>query len=207
MQRSYKQLAFYEQFPSDLQVLLCCFLLLTGADQRPQTAAYKATGLSNRQLRRWDTRIRRRRSRDLSVAEVVHSSKSVVIDVIDVTPHTHTQKKTLLCRTKTPLIDHHGGLRGQEEMVLKIKGSGDVKVVSWVIRHRRLRLQAATSSRLGCLIYLLTDFMSRHFPRRLAAQAYASQVNVKGRGGGGGSGWCWGVHLPFMDLAVTSAPC
>lgn len=30
-------------------------------------------------------------------------------------------------------------------MLLKIKGSGDVKVVSRVIRHRRLGLQAVTS--------------------------------------------------------------
>lgn len=39
------------------------------------------------------------------------------------------------------------GVFGPEEMPLKIKGSGDVKVVSWVIRHRRLQLQAVMSAR------------------------------------------------------------
>lgn len=85
---------------------------------------------------------------------------------------------------------------GPEEMLLKIKGSGDVKVVSRVIRHQRLRLQAvmsAPSSRLASLIYLLTDFMSRRFPPWLtdwltAYTAYALQVYFQGRWG---LGCCW----------------
>ena len=36
---------------------------------------------------------------------------------------------------------------GPEEMLLKIKGSGDVKVVSRVIRHQRLQLQPVMSAR------------------------------------------------------------
>jgi len=35
---------------------------------------------------------------------------------------------------------------GPEEMLLKIKGSGDVKVVSKVIRHRRLQLRTVMSA-------------------------------------------------------------
>lgn len=110
------------------------------------------------------------------------------------------------------LIDYYGGggVRGPEEMLLKIKGSGDVKVGSRVIRHRRLRLQAAmsgSSGRLGSLIYLLTDFTSRHLPDRLtgrlaACAAYASQVNFKGRGR---LGVLLGVHLHFMEAALTDS--
>lgn len=109
------------------------------------------------------------------------------------------------------LIDYYGGVRGgPEEMLLKIKGSGDVKVGSRVIRHRRLRLQAAmsgSSGRLGSLIYLLTDFTSRHLPARLtgrlaACAAYASQVNFKGRGR---LGVLLGVHLHFMEAALTDS--
>lgn len=36
---------------------------------------------------------------------------------------------------------------GPEEMLLKIKGSGDVKVVSRVMRHQRLQLQPVMSAR------------------------------------------------------------
>lgn len=45
------------------------------------------------------------------------------------------------------LIDYSWWVRGPEEMLLKIKGSGDVKVGSRVIRHRRLRLQGVMSAR------------------------------------------------------------
>lgn len=45
------------------------------------------------------------------------------------------------------LIDYSWWVWGPEEMLLKIKGSGDVKVGSRVIRHRRLRLQAVMSAR------------------------------------------------------------
>lgn len=45
------------------------------------------------------------------------------------------------------LIDYSWWVRGPEETLLKIKGSGDVKVGSRVIRHRRLRLPAVMSAR------------------------------------------------------------
>lgn len=117
--------------------------------------------------------------------------------------------KTLL-RTDPALLITMGESGGPEEMLLKIKGSGDVKVGSRVTRHRRLRLQAAmsgSSGRLGSLIYLLTDFTSRHLPARLtgrlaACAAYASQVNFKGRGR---LGVLLGVHLHFMEAALTDS--
>lgn len=45
------------------------------------------------------------------------------------------------------LIDYSWWVQGPEEMLLKIKGSGDVKVGSRVIRHRQLRLQAVMFAR------------------------------------------------------------
>lgn len=59
----------------------------------------------------------------------------------------HSQRH---CFQQTPpywLLMVGAGGKGAEEMLLKIKGSGDVKVGSRVIRHRRLRFQAAMSAR------------------------------------------------------------
>lgn len=92
----------------------------------------------------------------------LHLSYPRIRDAIDIC---HVAFMNPLCLTDYALLIVME-VWGPEEMLLKIKGSGDVKVVSRVIRHQRLRLQAvmsAPSSRLASLIYLLTDFMSRRF--------------------------------------------
>lgn len=193
VQSANKQLAFYEPVPSGLYVLLCRFSsqvptndlkqdlnsstwsYRTGGAQgepegeildnkrNPRTMLQRLVGRSRPQF--WKVRCH-------AIAAALHSGKTAVSG------------------QTTPYWSLLGGSEGQEETLLKIKGSGDVKVVSWVIRHRRFGLRATTSSRLGRLIYLLTDFMCRHFPRWLTAQAYASQVNFKGRGKIGAAPGC-----------------